>query len=696
MSPFRRALKYPLRYKRYLIVVVWCVLVGGLCYGGGIGTIFPVIKLITSPEGPGGAADIGLSEKMMGVSLWSVEFKADTKVEIDKVEEKSPAEQVGLKPGDTIQQVNGQQAYLQSFTRLVAQKNPSETIEIVWKNKKGLTQQGTIRLAKARFDVRFLARLAGLLPRGDENRLRSLGYILLGFWLINVLQSAIKFLQDFCAGIMIECGLTDLRTKVYRKALYLPLNFYSAQGGASNVSSRFMRDAPIIMRGMDLLLTQTILEPFKFLVAMSLALYCSWKLTIIVLAVAPVVLLLINRFGRIMKKATTRSLQVWGKILGQLNETLGNIRVIKAYSSEAYERRRFFRANRGLLKHLIRIARVEALTSPTIALMGITMATVGIFFACKQVLSPEESMKTETLFLFFGAIFGMAESLRKLSSVPNKLQAANAAAERMFAIMDHPTEHQDRQAPELGALSREIEFRNIEFTYPGAVSPALKNVKLVIPKGHTVALVGPNGSGKTTLVSLLPRFFDPDAGCVLFDSQDIRKVNLRSLRRQMAMVTQQTVIFADTVRSNIAYGLVNTAQEKIIEAAKKAYAHEFIELLPDGYDTVLTESGQNLSGGQRQRLNIARAILRDPQILILDEATSNIDADSEAKISQVLREFTRGRTCFIVAHRFATVMAAETIVVMDEGRIIAAGSHEKLMQTCPLYHGLYETQLQHE
>ena len=696
MHPLRRALKYPLQYKRYLVTAVLCVIVGGLCYGGGIGTIFPVIKVIISAEGPQGAADIRLSEQMMGVRLETNDYSATSPVEIDKVEENSPAEGAGLKLGDVIEQLDGQVVHLPSFTRLVARKNASETIDIVWTDKEGQRQRRIIHLAKPRFDLRLLTKLAELLPRGDENRFRALGYILLGFWLVSVLQSAMRFVQDYYTGVMIERGLADLRTEVYGQALILPLNFYSAQGGSSDVSSRFVRDTPTIKRGMNVLFTQTMLEPFKFLVALSLALYCNWKLTIIVLAVAPAVLLLLTRFGKIMKKSTKRSLQVWGRILGQLNDTLGNIRVIKAYGSEDYEQGRFLRANQSLLKHLTRIVRVNASTSPTIAVMGITMVTLGILFACRQVLPPEETMKAGTLFLFFGSIFGMADSMRKLSTVPNKIQAANAAAGRVFAVMDEPAEPEDAQAPEIEPLSREIEFQNITFTYPAATVPALKDVKLAVPKGHTVALVGPNGSGKTTLVSLLPRFFDPDVGRILFDSQDIRTVSLRSLRRQMAIVSQQTVVFADTVRANIAYGQVDTPLERIIEASKRAYAHEFIELLPEGYETLLSEGGQNLSGGQRQRLSIARAILRNSEILILDEATSSIDADSEAKISQALREFTSGRTCFVVAHRFATVMAADSIVVMDEGRIVAAGTHEKLMASCPLYHGLYETQLHHD
>lgn len=692
MSPFSRALKYPLRHKRYLLVTMTCVLLGALCYGGGIGTIFPVLKLVISQEGPHGWADIRMSEEMMGVIFESNNFAEDTKVELDKVESDSPAELVGLKIGDIIQAIDGVELDLPSFVCRVAQMEASQSITLRGEHEDGTEFALSIDLQQPRLDVRIVAVLTNLLPRGLDNRFAALVYIMLAFWLVNIMQSITRFMQDYSASVMIERGLLEMRTKVYSNALRLPLKFYDLQGGSSDVASRFVQDSPTIKRGMKVLFTQAMLEPFKFLAALGLALYCSWKLTLIVMTVAPLVLLLVNKLGQAMKKATHRSLQVWGNILGLLNETLSNIRVVKAYGNEEYENQRFFQANSKLLKYLIRIARVESLTSPTVAMLGITMATVGLLFACKLVLPPDRTMKPEVLFTFFGGIFGMAESLRKLSSVPNKLQSSNAAAERFFNILDQQKEHEEPGAPELPPLSREIEFENVSFSYPGANVRALKDIDLVIPKGQTVALVGPNGSGKTTLISLLPRFFDTDAGRILFDGQDIHKVTLRSLRKQMAMVTQQTVVFADTVAANIAYGQPQIAQEKIIDAAKRAHAHEFIELLPQGYDTVLNEGGENLSGGQRQRISIARAILRDPEILILDEATSNIDADSEAKITQALAELTASRTCLIVAHRFATVMAADFIAVIDKGKIVAKGTHDELVASCPLYHGLYETQ----
>ncbi len=694
MSPFSRALKYPLRYKRYLVVAVVCALVGGMCYGGGIGAAYPILKTVISREGLHGWADVSLTEQMMGIDLLENRFSKSFDAGVAKVQPGSPAQQAGLKQRDIITEIDGQRVVsLGEFAQAVAAKQTGEIISLTWKGLDGEEElQGSLVLGKARWYTTVLARMVRWLPRGVDNRWWALCYIMAAFWLINLLRFVMRFIQEFSAGVMIERGLMDLRIAGFRKALRLPLSYYDRQGGASDASSRFLKDVPAIKRGMKTVFTLTMLEPFRFLGALAIALFWAWKLTIIILIMTPIIAFLLAKFAKIMKKATRRALQTWGRILGILNETLSNIRVVKAYGTETYERKRFFQANRNLVKYLIRVVRTDVLAPTTTGILAISMVTAGLLLAGKQVLPPNPSMDTEALFTFFAAVVGMSDSLRRLSSVPNKFHAANAAAKRVFALMDQPEEPQKRQAPELKTLAQQIEFQNVTFTYPDASNPALKDINLLVPKGQTVALVGPNGSGKTTLISLLPRFFDPDTGTVAFDGQDIREVKLHSLRKQMAMVTQQTVIFADTVAANIAYGQKQTPRKKIVAAAKRAYAHEFIELLPQGYDTVLSEAGGNLSGGQRQRISIARAVMRDPEILILDEATSSIDADSEAKISQTLEEFTVGRTCLIVAHRFATVMAADFIVVMDKGRIVAIGSHEELVASCPLYHGLYETQ----
>jgi len=285
------------------------------------------------------------------------------------------------------------------------------------------------------------------------------------------------------------------------------------------------------------------------------------------------------------------------------------------------------------------------------------------------------------------------EPVRKLSTVYPKLQRANAAAERVFALIDSPSEYAEEAGrPRIAPLRATIELDEVTFTYPNSNRPAVKGVSLQVKKGEFIALVGPNGSGKTTLVSLLPRFFPMDSGRILIDGQDINKSSLRSLREQFSLITQESVIFPDTVRSNIAYGRPDATQAEIEAAARKAFADDFIRQMPDGYDTVVGEHGATLSGGQRQRLAIARAILRDAPILIFDEATSQVDPESEMKIHQALDAFLKDRTAFVIAHRYSTVSDADRIVVMDEGQLVAVGPHEQLLKSCPLYRRLYETQ----
>jgi subfamily B ATP-binding cassette protein MsbA len=301
-----------------------------------------------------------------------------------------------------------------------------------------------------------------------------------------------------------------------------------------------------------------------------------------------------------------------------------------------------------------------------------------------------ESSEFFALLILMGAA---AEAVRKSSSVWNKIQEANAAAERVFAIVDQPLEKELPDAYELKPLTKKMEFVDITFTYPGEKSPVLRKVNLSIQAGHNVAIVGPNGSGKTTLANLIPRFYDPDSGQILIDGKDISAATIKSLRSQIAMVTQNIVTFNDSVMANIAYGKSSATMDQIIEASKRAHTHEFITALPKGYDTMIGEQGTGLSGGQLQRIVIARAILKDPAILIFDEATSQVDADSEAKIHDAIEEIMRDRTSFIIAHRFSTVITADIIVVMENGQIIAQGTHDQLMDSCQLYRSLYKTQL---
>jgi ABC-type multidrug transport system fused ATPase/permease subunit len=276
-----------------------------------------------------------------------------------------------------------------------------------------------------------------------------------------------------------------------------------------------------------------------------------------------------------------------------------------------------------------------------------------------------------------------------------RISTANAAAERVFELIDTPAESDPPQAVELGRLSRNLEFRNLTFSYPNAVQTALKGLSATIQAGETVAVVGPNGSGKTTLLSLIPKFYDPQEGSILIDGIDIATASFSSLREQIGIVTQNTVTFHESVAYNIAYGRPDASRDEIITAAKRAYAHEFIEELAEKYDTIVGEQGSTLSGGQLQRLAIARAILRDPAIMIFDEAMSQIDAESEAKIQQAILEFSQGRTTFIIAHRLSTIIGSDRILVLDKGELAAMGTHASLLDSCNLYRQLYEVQFAH-
>jgi subfamily B ATP-binding cassette protein MsbA len=378
-------------------------------------------------------------------------------------------------------------------------------------------------------------------------------------------------------------------------------------------------------------------------------------------------------------------------MLGKLQDVISAMKVVKVYNRQAYEKESFTAINLRLLRQQFKIAKLDSLAGPILETLGMIAGSVGLVFGAQWVY--EGKMQPSEFFAFLIALGATAESLRKTSDVWNRIQQANAAAERVYSVIDQRPEAEAPDAFELEPLEDKIEFTDVVFTYPNAKTPTLKGINLSIQAGHNVAIVGPNGSGKTTLANLIPRFYDPDSGRVLIDGKDIRDATLVSLRNQIGLVTQNVVTFNDTILANIAYGRSDASKKEIIAAAKRAYAHEFISPLPNGYNTVIGEHGAGLSGGQLQRIVIARAILKDPAILIFDEATSHVDADSEAKIHAAIEKIMNDRTSIIIAHRFSTVINADVIVVMNDGQIIAQGQHEELIQSCQLYQSLYETQL---
>jgi ABC-type multidrug transport system fused ATPase/permease subunit len=393
-----------------------------------------------------------------------------------------------------------------------------------------------------------------------------------------------------------------------------------------------------------------------------------------------------------------------------LQESLSGIRVVKAFTMERYERRRFFQETKNLYKKSVRVAVIDALSDPVLEILALTTVSIALLSGSYLVLNHTTSlnlgfmhlqlaskpMAIEDLLTLYALLAGVSDPVRKLANVHSKIQRAAAASDRICALMDREPEVVERtDAVRLPRHIRGIEFRDVTFGYM-ADRPVIRGLNLKVRHGETIALVGPNGCGKSTLMNLLPRFWDVQDGTITIDGHDLRDVRLRSLRTQIGMVLQETTLFADTIANNIAYGNRHIAREAIVEAAKRSYAHQFICQLADGYDTMLGEQGVGLSGGQRQRIALARAMLRDPAILILDEATSAVDIQDEALIRRAIEEFVRGRTTFLITHSLGSLHIADRIILMNDGRIEALGTEAELRRSSPLFRRLHEIHFQRD
>jgi ATP-binding cassette, subfamily B, bacterial MsbA len=485
------------------------------------------------------------------------------------------------------------------------------------------------------------------------------------------------------------------RDRLFRKLVDAPVSYFLGQN-ASDHASRAMFDTGVLARGHLAVLGKALPEILKGLAAVTVALWLDYRLTLLALIAAPLSGVVLYKFGRIIERASQRALQQQAGMLKMVNEVLGALHVIKTHGAEGYERRRFRRLNRSLFDEQMKMRQARALASPVIETLGLFFVLAAALVAAWYVFT--RGVDPATFLMVLISLGAAGASLKPLTALHTQIKEADAAAKRLIegaGIEVEPISLPDRaDLPILARHHQSIEFQEVSYTYRDQPAPALNAVSLTIKHGQTVAIVGSNGSGKTTLLNLLPRLTSPTRGRVLIDGNDIADVNLKAFRRQLAVVPQHSVLFEGTIADNIAYGQLNAKRDNIIAAAKAAFAHEFVTTLTDGYETLLGEGGSGLSGGQKQRLCIARAILRDPAILILDEATSQIDADSEAKINRALDSFRTGRTTFIIAHRLSTVVDCDMIVVMDAGKIVDRGTHTELLNRCQAYQTLTHTQLQ--
>lgn len=554
-------------------------------------------------------------------------------------------------------------------------------------------------------------------------------WMVIGLGILTAFGAAANFMHAYCSLTIISRTIAGIRRDAFRRAVHLPLRSVlsaggpvaseaggGGSGGASDLVSRIVLDTANLGQGFNALLSKAVAQLSKGAAAMVVAFFLHPLVALIALLVALPMAVILRKIGKRIRRASRRALEGQSGLYQSASEVLGSLRVVKVHGTERMESGRFHRINKRVVQQEFRVRTARALASPLIEVLALFILGSFALVAAKQII--DHRLDSKTFLMVFAALGAGAASLKPLTGFLNDIQQSSAAAVRLRQLLGaEPEAGHDRGLPEVPALApgEALAFEHVTFTYPHATASSLRDVSLEIRHGQTVAFVGPNGCGKTTLLSLLPRLFDPDntelGGRVLWNGQDIRGFSVRSLRRRIAVVTQETILFKGSIAFNIAYGAPHTehADQKIREAARRARAEEFILAKPGGFGFEVGEGGAGLSGGQRQRIAIARAMLRDPQVLILDEATSMIDAESEARISEAISDFvstkgrtstsiggdsaTEARTCLIVAHRLSTVIASDRIVVMDQGRIVDQGTHSELLGRCALYQSLVNNQL---
>ena len=531
--------------------------------------------------------------------------------------------------------------------------------------------------------------LDGIFISKDEFLLTVLPIVILG---VAVFKAGFSYGQSYLMNYVGNHVIADVREELFLQLMRLPAGYHDANT-SGRLMSRVINDVNLMASAVAGVLKDLFQQGLTFVVMMGIIFYQNWKLAAVSLVVVPMSFYTVTQMGRRLRKLATRGQERIGDMASALQEALTGIRVVKTFGREEAEGARFQHSNRAYLRATMKGVQVSSLVSSHMEVIGVLGVAMIIWYGGYLVIDGE--MTPGAFFSFLAAMFMAYTPIRRLAGANNTIQQALSAAERVFGVLDLENEQdRDRGLRELSPITRSLEFRGVTFQYDGTEQPALRDINLSMSAGEVVALVGSSGSGKTTLANLVPRFYEPTRGMILLDGQNTREGTLKSLRRQIGIVSQDTVLFDETVRNNIAYGKLDAAEHELVEAAQAAYAHDFIQRLPDGYDTVIGENGVKLSGGERQRLAIARAILRDPPILILDEATSSLDSESERIVQLALSNLMRNRTTLVIAHRLSTVQNADRIIVLDRGRIVETGSHEELLRNGGRYQRLHAIQFQ--
>jgi len=659
---FGRVIRLALKHRLTLFNAIVSALVVAVLWGGNIGALYPFLQMARDDK---------------NLQTWVAE-------EIEKAETEAARQSALLEDLDHRRE-----------TATVEQREAIDT---------------EVLRAEARFEaeVRALGWYRTFQPYVDryvpEDRFQTLLLLIGVLMLSTVVKNLFLTANTVLAARLSYLGTFELQQLFFARTLRMDMATFS-NDGTSDLMSRFTYDMQTLARGLNALFGKLIREPLKLIACLILAAGICWRLLVLSLVVAPLAALVIRWLARMLKRANRRAMEEMAQLYSALGETFQGIKIVKAFTMERHERRRFHATCKKYFQKAMQIAGYDALTRPAIEIMGLLIICLAILAGAYLVLEAEthllgipmtsRPLTWPSLLLFYGLLIGTADPARKLSDVFTQLQAGVAAADRIYALVDREPQVRDPERPRpLPRHSRELVFDGVDFAYqPG--HPVLHQISLRIRYGETVAIVGPSGCGKSTLANLIPRFADPTAGTIRLDGIPLAEVRLRPLRGQIGLVTQDPVLFDDTVMNNIRYGTPRASDAEVIEAAKRAHAHRFIETeLADGYRTVIGPLGGQLSGGQRQRIALARAILRDPSILILDEATSQVDLESERIIQTVLEQFVRGRTVVIITHRLGALVLADRVVVMADGRILDVGTHHELLARCDFYRRLYEIQFE--
>ena len=531
--------------------------------------------------------------------------------------------------------------------------------------------------------------IQSLLPKDDP--IHTLQWLCIVIFLAFLLKNIFSFIEFYVMTYIEQSVVRDLREQVYEKTIYQSLGFFHKHK-TGDLISNITNDINSVNVAVNRSFTKIIRDPILIIVYVTILFNISWQLTLVAIIVLPLTTFIVRKIGNSLRRRSIRVQEKIADITSVLQETISGIKVVKAFAMENYENTKFRERTRDHFRAVIRQIRTLRLANPISETVGIAVM-VGVILYGGVLVLEGNTLHAEDFMRFLFILFAILDPLKSLTEVNNNVQIALASGKRIFDLIDEPIRVVEKtNAVEIKEFKSVISYENVSFRYNPDSELVLKNIKLEVKKNQKVALVGSSGSGKTTLLNLLPRFYDVESGSIKIDGTDIREFSLSSLRNLMGIVTQEVILFNDTVKNNIAYGVENFSQEQIEEAAAQANASQFIKELPKGFDTIIGERGMFLSGGQRQRISIARAILKNPPILIFDEATSSLDSESEQLIQEAIENLVKDRTVLVIAHRLSSILNSDKIVLLENGEIVDEGINSELLKRSGRYRQLYELQ----